>query len=140
MVTLRSPVSEVHVTSNVVEDVPAMVRWLKSLGVKAGLTLNPDVEIEKILPYVEILDNVLVMSVFAGFGGQEFIPESLERIRKLRDCANKENPDLDIEVDGGVYPSNAKEIIEAGANVLVAGTAVFGSDDMQKTIQELRGQ
>ena len=127
----------VHI--EVVKDVPEMIEWLHSLGVKAGLTLNPDVEVEQLFEYLPLIDYVLVMSVFAGFGGQKFIPESLERIRKLRREADKVNPSLDIEVDGGVYPSNAKEVLDAGANVLISGTGVFGADDMARAIKELRG-
>ena len=79
------------------------------------------------------------MSVFAGFGGQKFIPESLERIRQIRERAEVDNPGLDIEVDGGIYPVNSQEVIDSGANILVAGTAVFDSDDYEKAIRELRG-
>ena len=128
----------VHI--EVVQDMPKMISWLHSQGVKAGLSLNPDVEIEKLFPYVKLIDHVLVMSVFAGFGGQKFLPESLDRIQKLRLFADKNNPNLDIAVDGGIYPENAKEVIAAGANVLIAGTAVFGSDDYEKTIKLLRGK
>jgi len=137
---VKAGANAVTVHIEVVDDVPEMIEWLHSLGVKAGLSLNPDVPIEKIFPYVPIIEHVLIMSVFAGFGGQEFIPESLERIRKLRDCADEDKPDLDIEVDGGIYTHNAKEIIAAGANVLIAGTAVFASKDMAATIKELRGK
>ena len=127
----------VHI--EVVPDVPDMIEWLHSLGVKAGLTLNPDVEVETLFEYLPIIDYVLVMSVYAGFGGQKFIPESLERISKLRREAEKVNPGLDIEVDGGIYPSNAREVRDAGANVLISGTGIFGADDMARAIKELRG-
>ena len=135
---IKSGADAITVHVEVVDDVPETIRWLKSMGVKAGLSLNPDVSVEKVFPYISIVDHILIMSVFAGFGGQKFIPESLERIRQTRERADNDNPDLDIEIDGGIYPSNAAEIVRAGANVLIAGTAIFGSDDMKKAIKGLR--
>jgi len=128
----------VHI--EVVPDVQQLIQWLRSLGVRAGLSLNPDVAIEKLFQHLPIIDHVLVMSVFAGFGGQKFIPESLDRISKLRREADRSNPDLDIAVDGGIYPSNAKEVLNAGANILISGTGIFGADDMARAIKELRGK
>ena len=136
---VKAGADTVTVHIEVIDDVPETIEWIKSMGVKAGLSLNPDVEIERILPYLGMVDNILIMSVFAGFGGQKFIPESLERIRQTRERAEVDNPGLDIEVDGGIYPGNSQEVISAGANILVAGTAVFGSDDYEKAIKELRG-
>jgi ribulose-phosphate 3-epimerase len=129
----------ITVHTEVVQDIPEMIEWLHSLGVEAGLSFNPDVEVETIFEHLPIIDYVLVMSVFAGFGGQKFIPESLERISKLRRETDKVNPQLDIEVDGGIYPSNAKQVLDAGANVLISGTGIFGADDMAQAIKELRG-
>ena len=115
------------------------LRLIKSYGIKCGAVVNPDVPVEKIFPVFPLCDMVLIMSVFPGYSGQKFIPESLEKIKKAREYAVAlGKPDMDIEVDGGVGEDNAKLIKEAGANVLVAGSAVFNSSDMKRTIAELR--
>lgn len=115
------------------------LRLIKSYGVKCGVVVNPDVPVENVFPVLSLCDMLLIMSVYPGYGGQKFIPESLEKIKKARDCAKSlGKPDMDIEVDGGVTEDNAKLIKEAGANVLVAGSAVFNSPDMKKTVAELR--
>ena len=112
---------------------------IKSYGVKCGAVVNPDVPVENIFPVFPLCDMVLIMSVYPGYGGQKFIPECLEKVKKARAYAEKiGKPDMDIEIDGGVTESNAEEIKAAGANVLVAGSAVFKSPDMRKTISELK--
>jgi ribulose-phosphate 3-epimerase len=117
-----------------------LVQQIKNLGKKAGVSIvpatPPDV-LDYILPE---LDLVLVMSVNPGFGGQSFIPASLEKIRELRYMIDETGKDIDLEVDGGVSAKNAAEIIEAGANVLVAGTAVFGQKEYAAAIAALRGK
>lgn len=115
------------------------LRLIKSYGVKCGAVVNPDVPVEKIFPVFPLLDMVLIMTVYPGYGGQKLIPECLEKIKKAREYANSlEMYDLDIEVDGGVTEENAPSIKEAGANILVAGSAVFNSPDIKKTIAELK--
>lgn len=115
------------------------LQLIKSYGVKCGVVVNPDVPVENIFPVLPLCDMVLIMSVFPGYGGQKFIEESLEKIKKTREyAANIGMCNLDIEVDGGVAESNAELIKKAGANVLVAGSAVFSSADMKKTIAELK--
>ena len=112
---------------------------IKSYGVKCGAVVNPDVPVENIFPVFPLCDMVLLMSVFPGYGGQKFIPEVLPKIKKAREYAiSIGKPDLDIEIDGGVTLENAKDIRAAGANVLVAGSAVFKSSDMAATIAELK--
>lgn len=112
---------------------------IKSYGVKCGAVVNPDVPAEKIFPVFEMCDMVLLMSVFPGYGGQKFIPEVLEKVKKAREYAiNIGKPDMDIEIDGGVTEANAAEIRAAGANVLVAGSAVFKSKNMRETISNLK--
>ena len=102
--------------------------------------VNPDTDVEKIFDVLPLCDMLLVMSVFPGYGGQKFIPTALEQIKKARAYAKTIGKgDMDIEVDGGVGVSNCRDVIEAGANVLVAGSAVFGSSDMAATIAALRG-
>ena len=98
-----------------------------SLGKKVGLAFNPDYPIDKIEPYLTDIDLVLCMTVFPGFGGQAYIPESTARIRQLRRWINEQNPKCEIEVDGGIDAHTIAVASAAGANVFVAGTAIFGS-------------
>ena len=105
------------------------VTGIKELGLKAGISLNPATPLSAIELVLSEIDMVLIMSVNPGFGGQKFIPFTLDKIRKLREMA----PDIDIEVDGGVNKDNVAELVRAGANVLVAGTAVFGGDIAENT-------
>ncbi len=105
------------------------VTRIKELGLKAGVSLNPATPLSAIELVLSEVDMVLIMSVNPGFGGQKFIPFTLDKIRKLREMA----PDIDIEVDGGVNKDNVAELVKAGANVLVAGTAVFGGDIAENT-------
>ena len=100
------------------------VTKIKELGLKAGVSINPATPLSAIELVLSEVDMVLIMSVNPGFGGQKFIPFTIDKIRKLREMA----PDVDIEVDGGVNQDNIGELVKAGANVLVAGTAVFGGD------------
>lgn len=113
---------------------------IKSFGVKCGAVVNPDIEIENIFPVFHLCDMVLLMSVFPGYGGQKYIDAVTPKIVRAREYARFiGKSDMDIEVDGGVTVNNCAEIIAAGANVLVAGNAVFGSSDMEGTIRRLRG-
>ena len=112
---------------------------IKSYGVKCGAVVNPDVPVENIFPVFPLCDMALLMSVFPGYGGQKFISEVLEKVKKARAYAVQiGKPDLDIEIDGGVTEENAAAIRAAGANVLVAGSTVFKSSDMAKTIANLK--
>lgn len=112
---------------------------IKSYGVKCGAVVNPDVPVEKIFDVFPLCDMVLLMSVYPGYGGQKFIPEVLEKVKKARAHAIKiGKPEMDIEIDGGVTLENCKAIREVGANVLVAGSTVFKSSDMAKTIADLK--
>lgn len=115
------------------------LQHIRSLGVKPSVVLNPATSlsaIEEALPFVEM---VLVMSVNPGFGGQSFIPEAVGKVRRLRQMIDKAGLRVDIEVDGGVNPQTARQVVEAGANVLVAGSAVFGSKDYKQAIAAIRG-
>ena len=105
------------------------VTRIKELGLKAGVSLNPATPLSAIELVLSEADMVLIMSVNPGFGGQKFIPFTLDKIRKLREMS----PDIDIEVDGGVNKDNVAELVKAGANILVAGTAVFGGDIAENT-------
>ena len=124
---------------NATEDPAAVLRYIRSLGVKAGLVINPDIPVESLYPYLKDADFILLMSVFAGFGGQKFIEDTYMRIRTLREEIARQGLDLPIEVDGGVGPANAKALIEAGAEILVAGSAVFKAEDPGAVIAAMRG-
>lgn len=114
------------------------VQLIKGLGKKAGIALNPSTPIDILDHLIDELDMILVMTVNPGFGGQKFIP-LLDKIKAIRERITKSGRQIDLEVDGGVNPETAKQVIAAGADVLVAGTAVFKEKDYQKAIQSLRG-
>lgn len=114
---------------------------IKSYNVGCGAVVNPNTDVEKIFDVFDLCDMVLVMSVFPGYGGQKFIPTALGQLEKARNRAIKiGKPQMDIEVDGGITLENCKDIIAAGANVLVAGSTVFKSSDMAATVAALRAQ
>jgi ribulose-phosphate 3-epimerase len=111
---------------------------IRSLGKRAGLVLNPHTPEEAIRYVLGDVDQVLVMSVNPGFGGQSFLPLALPKLRALRERIDREGLKIDLEVDGGIAPSTARSVVAAGADVLVAGTAVFGQPDRARAIAELR--
>lgn len=111
---------------------------IHSLGMKAGVAINPDVPVEKLFPYIGKADYFLLMSVFAGFGGQKFIYESLDRASRLRDELAKRGEDAIIEMDGGINMSTVKAVREAGVNLAVAGSSVYGAADPAAAIAALR--
>lgn len=115
-----------------------LISTIRSLGAKAGIVINPDCPVEKIFPCLETADFVLIMSVFAGFGGQKFIPESLDRIKAVKARIRKTGRDIPIEVDGGVGPDNAGDLADAGASILVAGSSVFKAPDPVQAIQLMK--
>ncbi|MGM9551191.1 MAG: ribulose-phosphate 3-epimerase [Clostridia bacterium] len=109
--------------------------YIRSLGIKAGLSISPDTPVEVIKPYIDKVDMVLIMSVYPGFGGQKFIEKSLDRLSAVREMTKCYN--VDIEVDGGVNADNIKTIVNAGANVVVAGSAVFGAENIALAAEKL---
>ena len=114
------------------------VQEIKISGMKAGVSLNPHTSVQVLQDILPDLDMVLIMSVNPGFGGQKFIPNSLNKITQLRQMALQYNPNLIIQVDGGIDTKNAADIVNAGANCLVAGSAVFKSDNPLQTIDNLK--
>ncbi|GAA0821724.1 ribulose-phosphate 3-epimerase [Clostridium tertium] len=116
------------------------IEYIKSKGIKAGVSLNPGTPTFVLKNIINKLDLVLIMSVNPGFGGQKFIPYALDKIKEVKGMSLNSNKDLLIEVDGGVDKTNAKAIIEAGANVLVAGSAVFGDGNLKENIEAIRGE
>lgn len=114
-------------------DVKATLDKIHACGMKAGLSICPETDTEALRPYLGDVDMILVMSVHPGFGGQKFIPESLDKIRKVREMLEQQELSVDIQVDGGISLGNVREVLDAGANVIVAGSAVFKGDAEQKT-------
>ncbi len=120
------------------KDVYEYIALAKSCGVKVGLAIDPDVPVERLFPYIPEVDFFLIMSVFAGFGGQKFIEDSIGRIATLKAEMERIGIVKDIEVDGGVSSSNARALKEAGATMLVAGSSVFKAEDPAQAIADLR--
>lgn len=114
------------------------IQNIKSHGIKAGVALNPATPIDTIKYVLQDLDMVLLMSVNPGFGGQSYIPVVTEKIKELKALIDEMGLDIDIEVDGGVKPSNISEVVNAGANVIVAGSAIFNTDDIDEAVKSLR--
>ncbi|THF68836.1 ribulose-phosphate 3-epimerase [Deinococcus sp. Arct2-2] len=126
----------VHVEAT--QHIHRAVQSIRELGKRAGVTLNPGTPLEAVRPVLADVDLVLVMSVNPGFGGQKFLPASLDRVRTLRRWLDELGSSAEIEVDGGVTPANARALADAGATVLVAGSAVFGPDGGAAGLQRLR--
>ena len=124
---------------NATEDPDAVLTQIKSLGAKAGLVINPDIPVESLFPYLKNCDFVMLMSVFAGFGGQKFIESTYDRVRALKAEIVAQGLDIPIEVDGGVSAANAAQLVEHGAGILVAGSAVFKAEDPSSVISAMRG-
>lgn len=120
-------------------DLTATLEKIKEMDMKCSVAISPDTDVESIENILYLVDMVLVMSVYPGFGGQKFINSSLEKVRKLDSIRNEKKYDYLIEIDGGVSIENAKEIAAAGVDWLVAGTAVF-SGDMKENINKLKGE
>ena len=120
------------------EEVDRILAHIRACGAKAGLVVNPDIPVERLFPHLENCDFVLIMSVFAGFGGQTFIEETYGRIRSVKAEIIRQGLNVSVEVDGGVGPKNAKALAEAGASILVAGSAVFKASDPQEVINQMK--
>ena len=114
------------------------IQLIKSFGVKAAVTLNPGTPLSTIEEILPELDMVLLMSVNPGFGGQSYITSSTEKIRKLKQMIDQKKLNCEIEVDGGINLRNVKEVVEAGATVIVAGSAIFNTADIRKTVGDFR--
>lgn len=112
---------------------------VRSLGMKAGLAINPDIPVEDVFPYLEHADYILVMSVFAGFGGQKLVPETYDRVRAVKAEIVRRGLDCLVQIDGGADESNAVSLFEAGVDIVVAGSAVFKSPDPVATIAAMKG-
>ena len=120
------------------ENLAAVLKQIKATGVKCGAVINPDTPVSAILDVIPLCDMVLVMSVFPGFGGQKFIPSALDKVREIRAIANAAGQALDIQIDGGINEETAVQAVAAGANILVAGSAVFKAESRAAMISKLR--
>ena len=120
------------------DNLKEVLELIKSTGVKCGAVINPDTPVEKIKDVILLCDMVLVMSVFPGFGGQKFIPSALDKLKELRAIIDGLDKDIDLQIDGGVTAENVAEIKAAGANVIVAGSAVFKAESRAEMIARLK--
>ncbi|HEY5402099.1 MAG TPA: ribulose-phosphate 3-epimerase [Pyrinomonadaceae bacterium] len=111
---------------------------IKSAGAQAGVVLNPATPVVAVEEALQFADYVLVMSVNPGFGGQKFIPQAIDKVRRLRQTINEKQLNVRIEIDGGIDKSNIETVVGAGAEILVAGSAIFGSSDAEKAVKELK--
>ena len=129
----------VHVESDTEEKIHAAIDKIHAKGKKAGIVLKPKTPAEAVLPFLEKVELILVMTVEPGFGGQSFMADQMPKVTAIRKLIDEKNPACELEVDGGVAPDTCKTCIEAGANVLVAGSAVYKAADIPARIAELRG-
>ena len=127
-----------HVEADSQENILKAIEIARGLGKKAGVVIKPNTPAEAVLPFLPMVDIILVMTVEPGFGGQHFMHEQLPKISRVRELIDTLSPDCEIEVDGGIDGTTAALAIEAGANVLVAGSAVFGSADRAEAIERIR--
>lgn len=120
------------------DDPRAVIDAIREKDIRVGMAISPDTDVETVKPYLDRIDMLLVMTVYPGFGGQQLIPRTLKKVRAAREYAEENGLSLSIEVDGGVYDSNVHLVTEAGANVIVAGSAIFGSKTPRKVILAMR--
>lgn len=120
------------------EDFPVVLDSIKKRGVKSGVAVNPDKPVDLFLPYLDKIDQILIMSVYAGFGGQKFIPETMQKVKQVAAEVAKKYTQIDIEVDGGINNDTAQVSVANGVNILVAGSYIFGSIDYRERIASLR--
>jgi len=137
-VFVKAGANSVSVHAEVCKDIPAMAKRLHDLSARASIGINPETDVQRVLPFAAQLDMILIMSIHPGFGGQEFIPEALEKLRAVRRELDRRALKVDIEIDGGVKLDNIAEVKAAGANVFVSGSGIFGHGDYRKVVKEMR--
>jgi ribulose-phosphate 3-epimerase len=128
----------ITVHAEATEDLPALIRQIRAGGARVGVTVNPDKPVELFMDYLTDIDQVLIMTVYAGFGGQAFIPETMEKVQAVYRAARAAGHPLDIEVDGGINHDTARICAEHGANIMVAGSYVFKADDYAEPVGAIR--
>jgi len=139
-VNAGADIISIHPEAN--DDTDACLKKIKSHNIKAGLAINPDTDWEVVKPHMNVLDLILVMSVHPGFGGQKFISSALDKLKLLLKEIDQSGRDIELEIDGGINFENIQSVIDAGANVIVAGTTVFtgGQSEYANNIKKLRGK
>jgi ribulose-phosphate 3-epimerase len=130
--------NSISVHAEVCDDLPGIAARIRELGARASVAINPETPVERVLAAAEHLDMILVMSVHPGFGGQGFIAESLEKLRAVRREIERRGLKIDVEVDGGIKIDNIAAAAEAGANVFVSGSGIFGHENYRETIAQMR--
>lgn len=127
----------ITVHSEACSDLSATLDKIKSCGKKCGISIKPHTPVNEIIPYIKSCDLILVMTVEPGFGGQKFMADMLPKVREIRDYADKNGLDIDIGVDGGVNFENANDCVKAGANLLIAGSSVFGKENIKDAVRSI---
>lgn len=120
------------------EEAKEIIRYIHDNHIKAGMAIKPNTSVEEIYKYLPYINSVLVMTVEPGKGGQKLIPETIDKVKKIKEYIESNNIDIDIEVDGGVNLENVEKLKKAGANIIVVGTAIINSKDYNKTIEEIK--
>lgn len=120
------------------EEAKKIIRYIHDNHIKAGMAIKPNTSVEEIYKYLPYINSILVMTVEPGKGGQKLIPETIDKVKKIKEYIESNNIDIDIEVDGGVNLENVEKLKEAGANIIVVGTAIINSKDYNKTIEEIK--
>ena len=137
-VFIKSGANSVSVHCEVCPDIPKMAKRIRDLGARASIGINPETSIDRVLAAAEHLDMILIMSVHPGFGGQEFIPASLQKLREVHRELQRRGLSIDVEIDGGVKADNIADAKAAGANVFVSGSGIFGEKDYGKIVTDMR--
>lgn len=120
-------------------DIQAVIDKIRSRGLKVGMAIKPETTVKQILPYIHELDMVLVMTVEPGFGGQVFLPETLSKVKEVREHIDNRGLKVRLQVDGGINAQTAKAVREAGADTLVSGSYIFGAEDINEAVSSIRG-
>ena len=136
----KAGVSMLSFHLNAAKEPASLVKRIRELGITPGIAINPDIPVESLFPYIKDCGFVLIMSVFAGFGGQKFIPQTLDRLAAVKAEIRRTGADCLVEVDGGISPDNASAVVNAGADILVAGSSVFRAADPAAAIASMRLQ
>ena len=136
----KAGVSMLSFHLNAAKEPASLVKRIRELGMTPGIAINPDIPVESLFPYIKDCGFVLIMSVFAGFGGQKFIPQTLDRLAAVKAEIRRTGADCLVEVDGGISPDNASAVVNAGADILVAGSSVFRAADPAAAIASMRLQ
>ncbi len=137
---VKAGADSISVHVEVCRDLRAIAGQIRTAGARASIAINPETAPDRVLECADALDMILVMSVHPGFGGQEFIPDTLDKVRSVRRDLERRGIELDLEIDGGIKVDNVADAAEAGANVFVSGSGIFGHDDYVEIVSAMRAQ